>query len=230
MAKYNSEYNVVAGCPGCWGAQSSFIKYGGEIHLKTARKSQFWFYTFFLFYRCGSCNHGGMGKFILGDGGDEKLEIHRIKSFEFYPDVLPSVRLPEETPEGIENEFREAEKCLQVGCLRAAAGLFRSVLDKTLRANGFHTKKEGSLYKQIEAAAKEGILTASRRRRAHEDIRVLGNDVLHDEWHPIPEDDVLAAQHYAQRIIEDFYDDRESVTQQLREAGRLPEKPEEEGT
>lgn len=73
-------------------------------------------------------------------------------------------------------------------------------------------------------------MTASRRRRAHEDIRVLGNDVLHDEWHAIPEDDVLAAQHYAQRIIEDFYDDRESVTQQLREAGRLPEEPEEEGT
>ncbi len=228
MAQYNSEFNVVAGCPGCWGAQSSFNRVN-EIYYNTTRKSGQWFTTFFLFYQCNSCNHGGMGKFILKDL-EKEIKMSNIKSFEFYPDVLPSVGLPEDTPEGIKNEFREAEKCLQLGCLRAAAGLFRSVLDKTFRANGLHTKKESNLYQQIEAATREGILTASRRRRAHDDIRVLGNDVLHDEWHAIPEDDVLAAQHYAQRIIEDFYDDRESVTQQLREAGRLPKESEKDGT
>jgi hypothetical protein len=50
---------------------------------------------------------------------------------------------------------------------------------------------------------------------------VLGNDVLHDEWREIPEEDVEAAKHYMQRILEDFYDDREAVLKLLRQANRV---------
>jgi hypothetical protein len=35
-------------------------------------------------------------------------------------------------------------------------------------------------------------------------------------------EDVEAAHHYVQRILEDFYDDRESVLAQLRKAKRVP--------
>ncbi len=91
-----------------------------------------------------------------------------------------------------------------------------------MRANGYKTKQESNLYKQIEAAADDGVITQARKRRAHDEIRVLGNDVLHDEWQEIPAEDVEAAQHYSQRILEDLYDDRESVLTLLREAGRKP--------
>jgi hypothetical protein len=59
---------------------------------------------------------------------------------------------------------------------------------------------------------------------AHEDVRVLGNDVLHDEWHKIPKEDVEAAHHYTQRILEDFYDDRTAVLEILRAKSRVPEE------
>ena len=89
-----------------------------------------------------------------------------------------------------------------------------------MRANGYKTKDLKDLAKQIDAAATDGIITKARQRRAHEEIRVLGNDVLHDEWHEIPPEDVEAARHYCQRILEDFYDDRASVEQLLITAGR----------
>ncbi|KUY80859.1 hypothetical protein WS46_18635 [Burkholderia sp. RF4-BP95] len=53
---------------------------------------------------------------------------------------------------------------------------------------------------------------------------MLGNDVLHDEWEPIGADDVAAARQYAQRILEDFYDDRESVLKLLRAKGRVADE------
>lgn len=98
-------------------------------------------------------------------------------------------------------------------------------MEKTLRANGY---TKGTLATRINQAANDGVLTESRRRRAHNEIRVLGNDVLHDEWHEIPIEDVEAARHYAQRILEDFYDDRESVLQLLRDADKIPDEDKEE--
>jgi hypothetical protein len=140
----------------------------------------------------------------------------------FYPEAGERLKLPAAVPQGIRNEFCEAEHCLDAGCFRAAAGLFCSVLDKTMRANGY--KGVGDLKKQIEAAAADGVITESRKKRAHEDIRVLGNDALHDEWVAISEEAVEAAHHYAQRVLEDFYDDRESTLAQLRTKGRVPDE------
>jgi hypothetical protein len=99
--------------------------------------------------------------------------------------------------------------------------MFRSVLDKAMRANGY--KSEGSLKDQIDAASDDGIITESRKIRAHSEIRVLGNDVLHDEWHAIPREDVEASRHYCQRILEDFYDDRPSVLKLIGKANRTPD-------
>jgi hypothetical protein len=140
----------------------------------------------------------------------------------FYPpEPRERSNLPDSVPDGITNEFREAERCMEAGCFRAAGGLFRSVLDKTMRANGYKTNAAKDLYKQIEAAAADGIITESRKKRAHDEIRSLGNDILHDEWMPVSEEDVEMAHHYAQRILEDFYDDRPSALNLLVAKGRM---------
>lgn len=133
------------------------------------------------------------------------------------------MQLPERTPKDLVAEFKEAEKCLENECYRAAAGLFRSVLDKTLLANGYKPRGE-RLVDEIDAAANDGIIAEARRKRAHQDIRVLGNDVLHDKWREIKEEDVELAHKYSQRILEDFYDDRDSVLTQLREKKRVPDE------
>lgn len=54
--------------------------------------------------------------------------------------------------------------------------MLRSTLEKTLKHNGY---LKGSLADKIDQAA-EDVITAARSKRAHEDIRVLGNDILHD--------------------------------------------------
>ena len=47
---------------------------------------------------------------------------------------------------------------------------------------------------------------------------VLG--LVHEKWKPISEENVQKAHKYTQRIIEDFYDDRDSVVKQLEAAER----------
>jgi hypothetical protein len=140
----------------------------------------------------------------------------------FYPDVLPPVVLPKEAPKDISAEFREGEACLELGCNRAAAAMFRSALEKTLSAAGYKVTDRTNLYQQIEAAAKDGSITDARRHRAHEEIRVLGNDVLHEDWKRLEDEDAVLARDYTQRVIEDFYDHRESVLGRLRAKGRVP--------
>ncbi|MCH7986665.1 MAG: DUF4145 domain-containing protein [Acidobacteria bacterium] len=86
---------------------------------------------------------------------------------------------------------------------------------------------KGSLQEKIDQAANDGILTAARRKRAHEQIRDLGNDILHDDWREVTEGEYTSAHHYAQRILEDFYDNRAQVEALLVEAKRLePADPE----
>jgi hypothetical protein len=128
------------------------------------------------------------------------------------------LQIPKGVPQGVQSEFKEAELCASVGAWRAASALLRSTLEKTLRANGY---SKGSLAERINQASADGAITAARSKRAHEDIRVLGNDVLHDEWRDVTSDEFDQAHHYAQRILEDFYDDRPSVEALLIEKGRV---------
>lgn len=138
---------------------------------------------------------------------------------DFYPHSRETAPLPPLVPAGIVAEYREAELCASVGAHRAASALLRSVLEKTLKANGY---TKGDLKPKIDEAANDGVITAPRRQRAHEDIRVLGNDVLHDEWRKVTGDEYEAAHHYVQRILEDFYDHRGEVEAILVKAKRVP--------
>jgi hypothetical protein len=138
---------------------------------------------------------------------------------DFWPKAKPSALLPTGVPQGIVKEFREAETCIEAEAWRGAAGLLRSALEKTLRANGYN---EQNLYRKIEAAGTDGVITSARRQRAQDLVRTLGNDVLHDDWRPVTREEVRDAHHYVGRVIEDLYDDRATVEAVLRAKGRIP--------
>jgi uncharacterized protein DUF4145 len=225
MATLNDEGNIRARCPGCGGAWSTFE---WRTASGTFGAVQGYFHhdgwgqvrIDHRLFRCAGCGRGGLGAVVYGSSAYPGA-YRELRGF--YPETRERLPLPQAVPAGLVREFREAEDCLAAGCIRAAAGMVRSVLDKTLRANGYKTDRE-SLKQQIDAAAKDGVITEARKRRAHEDIRVLGNDVLHDEWLEIKAEAVEVARQYAQRILEDFYDDRESVLKQLRDAKRVPDE------
>ena len=226
MAKLNEKAgSIVARCPGCDGGKSTFewridgAELGAHERLE---KDRYWSpcTASYRLFRCAGCGMGGYGSVRFGGGSHYPGSYNRLVAF--YPEVKLRLQLPGAVPDGIKKEFQEAQRCLENDCFRAAAGLFRSVLDKTFRANGFKANKE-SLKTQIDLACSDGVITQSRKNKAHEEVRVLGNDVLHDEWHEIPEEDVLEARHYCQRVLEDFYDDRAEVEKLLVAAGRIEE-------
>ncbi|MCG7941447.1 MAG: DUF4145 domain-containing protein [Candidatus Thiodiazotropha lotti] len=231
MAQINHLGNVTASCPGCRGSTSTFehIYQGGELGVVKSKAPKPYSRmgeevdVHFRLFRCAGCGRGAIGCVLMrSERANYPNDISKLVWFE--PESKERLPLPKDTPKGIVSEFREGELCMENNALRAAAGMFRSVLDKTMRANGYKTKRGTPLAAQIDDAANDGVITASRQRRAHDEVRVLGNDVLHDEWHEIPEEDVQAARYYTQRILEDFYDDRESVLNLLRESGKVPDE------
>lgn len=74
---------------------------------------------------------------------------------------------------------------------------------------------------RIDDAAADGVITAARQKRAHDDVRVLGNDVLHEPWREVSPKEYEGARYYVQRILEDFYDSRAEVEATLVAKGRI---------
>jgi hypothetical protein len=219
VAKYVNG-DVVAYCPECEALTTFEHRTQGQeyqtilvekIHMYNGIR-----YTriHYRLVRCASCKRGGLA--VIHDIGKV---VEGVLS-EFYPISVDNLTLPPNAPKDIVAEFREAELCAAVAANRASSALFRSVLEKTLKANGY---VQGTLAGKIDEAAHDHVLTESRRKRAHNEIRVLGNDVLHDDWREVSSEDVQGARHYAQRILEDFYDDRASVLSILIQAGRIPQ-------
>lgn len=209
--------NVRANCPDCGGAMTTFEerdqgKVFGSLNLPDHANPGERHHIYFRLLRCAGCGRGGMSKVRHHQGEGDWL-------LDFYPKSVDKAPLPHAVPEPITAEFREAEKCLAWGAHRAASALLRSALEKTLKANGY---TEGSLKKKIDDAADDGIVTETRKKRAHENIRLLGNDVLHDEWRVIDAAETNDTHRYAQRVLEDFYDDRPTVEKQLTKKGRIP--------
>lgn len=174
--------------------------------------------TLGLLLRCSTCHRPGLAYVLAGGTMNEAILLEFFPAEGFTPAALPG-----DAPANVVKEFREAERCAGTGAYRAASAMMRSALEKTLLANGYGSMR--NLQAKIDAAADDGAITQARKERAHEEVRVLGNDVMHDEWRTVGEDDFSAAHHYTQRIIEDFYDDRVSVTKLLTDAGRLTAPP-----
>ncbi|RDK04618.1 hypothetical protein DLM46_01750 [Paraburkholderia lacunae] len=223
MATMNEHGNVTANCPTCNGALTSFIvgdaqrgRYG-EIFRQVGSDGEI--------YRLACCSGCGTGALItLATARDLRGGGTAVRMIDFYPEAEIRQTLPDAVPKGIIKEFREGEECAEAGCYRAAAALFRSVLDKTLCANGYKLKKGTPLEQQIDLAAEDGVITASRRKRAHEEIRTLGNYVLHEEWRQVTPSEVKVAKEYAAYLLHDFYDDRETVLALLREKNRFADE------
>ncbi len=218
--------NVVAICPDCGGVPTTFEhKKGSSEYGSIAVLHQHKFKganlqgVVYRLLRCAVCGRGGLAKYGV-DAHNNALYLE-----EFLPASIERAKIPDGIPEGIVEEYREAELCASVGARRAASALLRSTLEKTLRASGY-IKRGENLKDRIDKAAADGIITESRKKRAHGDVRVLGNDIMHDEWREVTPEEVTNAHHYVQRILEDFYDDRDSVEAILREKGRLTEEVE----
>jgi hypothetical protein len=223
MKPIYKDANVRAHCPNCGGAVTTFEIRDSQREFGTVivnENHQFGGRSFtrilYVLMRCASCHRGGLAKVHdVGNVAQGTLE-------EFFPVSIENAKIPANVPAGIAAEYREAELCAAFGAWRAASALLRSALEKTLKSNGY---VKGSLEAKIDEAAGDGVITEARRKRAHDDIRVLGNDVLHDEWREVKDEEVIAAHQYSQRILEDFYDDRGSVEAILVAKGRLPAQP-----
>jgi hypothetical protein len=229
MATINELGNIRARCPGCDGALASFTwQHGGNslsyVFKEHLSRTETGTRREFRLFECGGCGNGAFAVLNVR-GGDFPYPLRgSVRLIDFYPEAAERLVLPDGVPAGLKAEFDEGEVCLENNCLRAAAALFRSVVDKTLRANGYKLKPGTNLEQQINLAADDGVITAARRRRVHDEIRTLGNDVLHEEWREVSQGEVESAREYARHLLNDFYDDRETVLALLREKMRVPDE------
>jgi len=207
--------NVKAFCPDCeaitnFEYQTSGHEFGSIIITKTHYyKTKRYYRIVYKLLRCAGCNRGGIAKVHIIN---KYIEVYSVLE-DFFPFSIEKASVPNNVPESIKREFREAEVCASTKAFRAASAMLRSTLEKTLKHNGY---TEGNLKEKIDSACKEEIITTARKQRAHGDVRVLGNDILHDEWRRVTVMEYEKAHHYAQRILEDFYDDRPSVKKLLK--------------
>lgn len=211
--------HVRADCPDC-GAPTTFEyrhdtgEYGsiiveGNIRAFEGNYSR----LIYKLLKCSVCGFGGVAKVACNAAYTSGSVM-----IWFWPISRLKAKLPEGVPDGIVNEYREAETCMSVEAWRGAAALLRSALEKALNGNGYAEK---DLYKKIEAAGMDGVITSARRQRAQDLVRTLGNDVLHDDWRIVTQQEAEDAHHYVGRVIEDLYDDRAAVEMVLAQKGRL---------
>lgn len=166
--------------------------------------------------KCPGCHTGAIAKVEWYPSFEEDME----GSLQWvYPAPVDANPLPEATPRTVAAEFEEAELCASVGAYRAATTMLRSTLEKVLRHAGYDA---GTLDARINLAAQDGVIAEARKVLAHRSIRVLGNDVLHDDWREVEEVEYERSHLYTQRIIEDFYSDRDSVVRVLQSKARTP--------
>ena len=214
----SNTYSVSAHCTKCEAIASFDHKHAVIRDVPMTFRGSQYIRTLFSLNQCANCKQGALVE-IVDQGNAMNAAL-----VSFYPPSITSLPLPLGVPTDIQAEFREAEHCASTGLNRAASALFRSALEKVLKGNGYTKANDSSLkdlQRRIDAAATDGIITQARQKKAHEDIRALGNDVLHDDWREVASHEVESAHKYTQRVIEDFYDDRETVERILIDKGKI---------
>lgn len=207
---------VIARCHRCSGAVTAFnpVTTGSSsVFTQTEEWSNGDVMVTYMFVRCSACGTGAVATLV-----NDFLERGPLRLHDFHPHSPDFEALPQDAPMAVVAEVREAEWAASVGAFRAATALLRSALEKVLKSNGYVA---GVLATKIDDAAADGIITASRKRQVHEDVRHLGNDVVHDEWRQVTLDEYELARKYVTWILEDFYADRPTVVSELKTAGRL---------
>lgn len=212
---------VIAQCPTdqCGGSLTTYEEVNSNAQTRLSRshryKEESYAYEVWKLLQCANCKSGGIVKFHNSDGNyrDGTLEY-------FYPFSSIKTPLPAQVPDDIKKEYREAELCASVGAHRGASVLLRSTLEKTLKLNGYKSSDMG-LERKIALAAKEGLLTDTLAKKALDKAKVLGDDVLHQDYRIILADEVNDSLKYVARVIEEFYEEREEVEKILVVKGRL---------
>jgi hypothetical protein len=228
MAKLNEHGNIIAKCPGCEGATSVYVWAEGSsplsfpLQFRPVSRPKGVLQTCFRLYKCSGCGRGALARLAYGFTARDLASAWSLE--EFHYESAARVTLPASVPEGIRTEFREAEDAMTANCNRAAAALFRSVVDKAMLASGLRKHDKESLAVQINRAADAGVIHDARRLNAHRAVRALGNDVLHAEWRKVEDEEVQDAQHYVSRVLDDLYDERGAVRKRLLKNGHTPEE------
>jgi hypothetical protein len=217
-----TNYSVSAHCPTCKVLTSFDQKHMVTVNGPHLYNEKSFNRVHYILCQCARCERGALA--VVPDNGNRPTAV--LESFS--PISVDALPLPPDVPTDIQKEFREAELCAAFKANRAASALFRSVLEKTLKANGYTKSNDPALrdlQKRIDAAAADGVITDARRKKAHDDIRSLGNDVLHEDWREITDDEVENSHRYTQRLLEDLYDDRATVQEILIAKNRRPASP-----
>jgi Domain of unknown function (DUF4145) len=166
--------------------------------------------------RCASCKHAGLAVVYAGSSPPNDGIL-----IEFWPTSYSKTILPQAIPTGIEMEIREAETCASVKAYRGATALLRSALEKALKDSGYKKR----LIENIQEIAADHIINESRRLQVDHNIRLLGNDIVHDDWREVTHEEYESALTYATWILNDLYADRPTVESQLLHLKRLQPHP-----
>ncbi len=220
--------NVRSKCPDCDGALTTFEAGGrksgsfgsvarGTVSIMRTPQSGSRAEWEYKLLRCAGCGRGGFAA-IHNHGTTSGFSAQLV---EFFPPSPDLAAVPAGISEKVLNDYREAEWCAAFGAFRAGSALLRSTLEKLLRANGY---EKGNLKDRIDQAADEGIITEALKQRAHDNVRDLGNDIMHDDWRAVDPEEFASAHRYVQRVIESFYNSRTQVETLLTKANRVFEK------
>jgi hypothetical protein len=168
--------------------------------------------------RCAGCGRAGLAVVYGGASPTEDGELH-----DFWPRAYSQVVIPTDVPPDIRKEFREAELCASVKAYRGGAALLRSTLERALKGSGY----AGVLDSMIEGAFNDGLISESRKEQAHHRLRVLRNDIVHDERVDVTPAEFEDARKYALWMLNDLYEDRTTVERQLKAKNRpyVPHTP-----
>jgi Domain of unknown function (DUF4145) len=164
-----TNYSVSAHCPTCKAITSFDPKQTVVVDGEYTYEGKKFRRVLYLLSQCARCGRGGFA--AVPDNGGRHLGSGLGEFFPVSVDALP---LPAAVPTDVQAEFREAELCAAFKAKRAASALFRSVLEKVLKANGYTKGNDPTLrdlQKRIDTAAADGVITEARRKRAHEDVR-----------------------------------------------------------
>lgn len=133
--------NVKAYCPDCKAITTFEFQSGGSefgshiINEPHMFKGSQYSRLIYKLLRCAGCGRGGLAKIHLNN--------KYVEGFleDFLPYSVEHSAIPSGVPEGISKEFQEAELCASAKAWRAGSAMLRSVLEKTLKLNGYEKKQ-----------------------------------------------------------------------------------------
>jgi hypothetical protein len=108
----------------------------------------------------------------------------------------------DDVPHRIAATASEAHVCLEVGSLRAAALLARSVVEATAKEKGFES---GSLAAKVDALCEADLVRPQIKAAAHE-IRYLGNEMAHGDFiAPVSTEDAELILELMDEVLEEVF-------------------------